>query len=492
MDKRVRARLWSVKLSVSQHQVDALEKFHGQTCVNLGQSLQYVFIGGIERTEQSGDHVHCVYQFTHPRTWESVVSTFKLEDFKPYGRPGDKKREYFVLHHMKLDTKINPDVRMLFEYPADSQVYAACLKKTQWTPVDTMAVKSGKRKSTSNDKWADCIELTKLGKLEACEDCNKVDCCVYHKYPDVYVKNRNQLYGLNPVQVKPKGCVKLDHLWIYGPSGCGKTSSVYALFQQDGLYRRNIEQSFWQSYGNEPNVVIEDMNNSLMRQCQLTTLKNLADPTGFAVEQKYGNSEVIRPRIIITSQYTIDECVQYVGKNKKYNEDWYHPEDLVAIKRRYRCIHFNQWLRELNLKVVPDAKRQQLDLEHCDDPMKYLEPLDDSTGEVNHAGRNPFQHLQDKHDQAAQDLANSINNYALVSNETNIDGQGQFLETTFYVNVDQCKRFKSANGKGIVRLGNANGMNFKIKITPAGQDGLQQYSLRQTDSPLNSDDEADE
>ena len=367
---KTRARQWTATLKVQPDDVDELIQLHTFTCKKLGGSLLYCFVGGLEKTEESDYHVHAIYKFKHPRQKDSVVQLFDLHCFNVYITPTDKKPlKYYVMHHAKEDTKVDPTKRITFEWPIDSTIYDTCLQGKQWTVKD-----KNTRKNTMNDKILDSMELSKQGKLEPTDDCTKDGCCVYHKYPKIYLEKRQQLCALNPVQIKPKGCVKKDNLWIYGPTGCGKTSSVFALFQKEGLYRRDITKPFWQSYGGEPNVVIEDVNNSTLRQIKLTTLKNLCDPTGFPIEQKYGNSEIIQPRIIITSQYSIDECVEYVGKNSQYFQDWYHQEDLDAVKRRFRCIEFHDWLFEQNLQVVDEDKANELDKQKCNDPMQYLEP----------------------------------------------------------------------------------------------------------------------
>lgn len=471
-----RARQWTVTLHVNPEDQGALELDHANMCARQEGSLMYCFIGGLEKTDKSQYHVHALYKFKHPRMKRSLIDIFKLDKYKPYATPTDAKPvKYYVMHHAKEETKVDLNNRMLFEWPATAGIFEESLKGKQWT-----TAKHGTGRTSASDKWMDAMEMAKDGKLEPSDTCTKLDCCVYHKYPKVYLDKRQALYALHPVQNRPKGCIKQDHLWIYGPTGCGKTSSVYALFEKEGLYRRDITKQFWQSYANEPNVVIEDINNSTLRQLQLTTLKNLCDPTGFPIEQKYGNSEIIRPRIIVTSQYDIDEVVKYVGKNAKFNQDWYHEEDLLAIKRRFRCISFYQWLREQNLQVVSQARKKQLDQEECDDPMKYLEPYNIEQP----TGRDPFEYMykrQREVDEAEQGIEDAINHASRVKNTHDYDGQHY---DTFTIDRSHSYPFNNSKGSGVIYIGRCGNKRFKFIQYKLDADKQQVCRMRETDSDI--------
>lgn len=481
-----RARQWTVTLHVQPEEQDQLELDHADMCNRQEGSLMYCFLGGLEKTDTSNYHLHAIYKFKHPRMKKSLIDIFKLDKYTPYATPTDSKPvKYYVMHHAKQETKVDINKRMLFEWPSTAGIYEESLNGKQWTS-DRNCSTTGRQCAT--DKWMDAMELAKQGKLEPSDDCTKSNCCVYHKYPKIYLDKRQALYALHPVQNRPKGCIKQDHLWIYGPTGCGKTSSVYALFQQEGLYRRDITKQFWQSYAQEPNVVIEDMNNSTLRQLQLTTLKNLCDPTGFPIEQKYGNSEIIRPRIIVTSQYSIDECVRYVGKNAKFNQDWYHEEDLNAIKRRFRCIHFYAWLREQNLQVVSQARKKQLDEEECDDPMKYLEPYN-----IEHpSGRDPFEYMHKRQreiDDAEQGIEDAINHASTLKNMYDYDGQRY---DTFSIDKSKSYPFNNAKGSGVIYIGHCGAKRFKFIQYKIDKDMQVQCAMRETDSDIDSEEHLDD
>lgn len=456
--------------------------------VKRNKRIVYTMLGGVERTGTSKYHAHGVVQYTNPVRCSTVIKDLHLKDFPHFFvTPSEvsKGLPYHIAHAIKLDSKVDAEQRFLFEHPADSPLVTTALSKPSWVkfkPGDAPA-----KPSPTWSKWLDAMEMAKNGMLEPVPGtCNEVDCCVYHKHPKVYLDKRQQLTILQPKQDAPDGCIKQDHLWIWGPTGCGKTSSVWALFQADGLYRRDTAMKFWQSYGNEPNVVIEDVNNSSLRQMTLTTLKNLCDPTGFPIEQKYGPSQVIRPRIIVTSQYTIDECAKYIGKNAKFNSDWYHEEDLAAVKRRFRCINFHQWLFEQNLQVVSVERRKALDQARCSDPMQYLEPFDWECTNAPPAFAQWCRRSADSSD-AQDQLGDELNTF--VSRKRLADTDGQDWSITFDVDRSKSWPFKDDTGHGVMFIGHHGEKRLKIKqYKPV--DHVQHFTVRPSDSPLQ--DEEDE
>jgi len=90
--------------------------------------------------------------------------------------------------------------------------------------------------------------------------------------------------------------------WIYGQSGCGKTRAVLAAYPDCFIKPRN---KWWDGYQREHVVLVDDID--IFDRQLGGSLKHWADFAPFVAEVK-GTSQRIRPsKLIVTSQYTIEE-----------------------------------------------------------------------------------------------------------------------------------------------------------------------------------------
>ena len=91
-------------------------------------------------------------------------------------------------------------------------------------------------------------------------------------------------------------------VWIYGEAGCGKTTSVFGAWPS--IFSKPLNK-WWDGYNDESHVLYDDI--SIYHRELGTQLKHAADFAPFGVEKK-GSQEKIRPsRIVVTSQYTIEQ-----------------------------------------------------------------------------------------------------------------------------------------------------------------------------------------
>jgi len=126
-------------------------------------------------------------------------------------------------------------------------------------------------------------------------------------------------------QTKPESMDSIEDCfhWYYGASGTGKSRKARGDYPDAYLKQPN---KWWQSYHGEETVIIDEWspNHSMLAYF----LKQWADHHPFPAETK-GGQMVIRPkRIIITSNYTIDECFPNDG-------------DSEPIKRRFKVTRFS-------------------------------------------------------------------------------------------------------------------------------------------------------
>lgn len=113
----------------------------------------------------------------------------------------------------------------------------------------------------------------------------------------------------------------LDNLWIQGPSGCGKSKYVRDNYEE--FYSKPMSK-WWDGYEREETVLLDDYDPSHTKFLAYF-LKTWADHYVFNAEVKGGMMRIRPKTIIITSQYSIDECFE-------------SPQEIDAIKRRFKVI----------------------------------------------------------------------------------------------------------------------------------------------------------
>lgn len=127
--------------------------------------------------------------------------------------------------------------------------------------------------------------------------------------PDIRVR----LYGtLKKIRADylpiPKAQDKMDFHWFVGPSGAGKTSA--ARNENPVHYLKDPNTKWWDGYVDQPCVIIEDYD----KKCDIMLqqmLKRWCDHWPFAAETKGGHINIRPPKIIVTSNYTMEQCFDH-------------------------------------------------------------------------------------------------------------------------------------------------------------------------------------
>lgn len=155
-------------------------------------------------------------------------------------------------------------------------------------------------------------------KLAKCGELDTIDC-------DLLVKHYRTFK-----QVRIDYCTEITPLsetagiWIYGDSGVGK--SRYARETFPGAYVKNCNK-WWDGYQEEEFVIIDDFDDTHVVLGH--HLKRWADHYAFTAETK-GGSIYIRPKkIIVTSQYRIEEIFK-------------DGPTATALLRRFQFVNFNK------------------------------------------------------------------------------------------------------------------------------------------------------
>lgn len=185
-----------------------------------------------------------------------------------------------------------------------------CKKDGQFEEIGDPPMTPKEKGNNEKARYQRAWELAKEGKLE------EIDADI-----------RVRLYGtLKKIkadhQTLPEPIATLEHEWYWGDSGTGKTRK--AREENPGAYLKNPNK-WWCGYKDQEVVVIDEWSPS--HECLASHLKQWADHHPFAAETK-GSSMCIRPKkIIITSNYSPEQCFPKV-------------EDLEPIRRRFSVKHF--------------------------------------------------------------------------------------------------------------------------------------------------------
>jgi hypothetical protein len=109
-------------------------------------------------------------------------------------------------------------------------------------------------------------------------------------------------------------------LWVYGRSGCGKTRAVLDAYPECYPKPRN---QWWDGYQREPVVLLDDVDKFDVRLGG--QLKHWADAAPFIGEVKGGSVKIRPSKLIVTSQYKIEDI-------------WEDAETREALLRRFQVV----------------------------------------------------------------------------------------------------------------------------------------------------------
>lgn len=167
--------------------------------------------------------------------------------------------------------------------------------------------------STQKEQWKLVVQWSESGELER----------IREEFPHVYFLHQRRIRELRQRRL---GIMSgsLQNEWWVGPTGTGKSRHLWDMYPNH--YQKSLNK-WWDGYEGEDTVAIEEMSPE-HGQYLGHFLKIWADRYPFSPEIKGGTIKKIRPqRIIVLSNYTIDECFQKV-------------QDREPIKRRFKVVHF--------------------------------------------------------------------------------------------------------------------------------------------------------
>lgn len=142
---------------------------------------------------------------------------------------------------------------------------------------------------------------------------------------DIFIRNYSTLKAIARDYMQPKAPLGyLPGIWLHGKSGCGKTRAVHDQFSE--LYSKP-RNNWWDGYQHEAVVLVDDLDCFDVKLGG--QVKHWADRYPFIGECK-GSSVRIRPaRLIVTSQYSIEEI-------------WFDEPTREAMRRRFKVIKMEE------------------------------------------------------------------------------------------------------------------------------------------------------
>lgn len=158
--------------------------------------------------------------------------------------------------------------------------------------------------TTQRDRWRRLIELSESGDLDSIKD----------EFPSEYFRYHERIRGLRRRErVVLQG--PLQHEWWYGDTGTGKSSTLWRM--HPGHFAKELNK-WWDGYQDEDVVAIEEW--APKNECTASFLKVWADRYPFPAQIKGGCLKNIRPqKIIVLSNYTIDQCFQIQKTKNRSN-----------------------------------------------------------------------------------------------------------------------------------------------------------------------------
>ena len=280
---------------------------------------------------------------TQPIPWNDYTQVYHVYG-EEVGESGTKHYQGFVimknqkrLNNMK---ELNSQAHWEIARGSNKEASDYCKKDGKFHEFGVLPEEPHKLGNEANSqKWREISDLAKKGDLATIDE----------KYPKPFISCYKNLKSIKTDFMKRKE--DLDDvcgIWYYGEAGVGKTRLVTKLYPNAYLKRMN---KWFDGYQHEDTVVLDDLDHT--HAFMGYELKKLADRYCYMVEVK-NDSLYIRPkRVIVTSQYTIDEIWKTDDKTKD------------ALKRRFKQIEVtkNNISMLLNLQEPSSIEEIQDDSE---------------------------------------------------------------------------------------------------------------------------------
>lgn len=348
-------REWDARFNVpTQDDIDVLLA-NVQYQWDLGK-FRYVLISGIEvgnRPYQNDyliQHVHCCFVFNNRVSKSSIMKNLNIKQGNGYYLV-PRKREYSYAgwreHHTKTETKVDPAKLVLYEQgelPVDKGLQNQTIVKRS----------SEEKKRKLDEIILEMRDLIDEGKEEE----------AFRKFPRNYITYGEKLKAMT---VQKRDFFKSDghpHIWLCGLPGSGKSAVLQVVYPQ--YFNKSMDTKFFDRYDPKvhTHVLCQDVDYNVMEKLGVQFFKCICDEAGYPIDQKYKTPQICRLCVLITSNFTIDECVPEDLRGRR--------ESLMALHRRFFQVNIKDLLMILGLKMLSKYEVTQLKKEGNKDPRKLF------------------------------------------------------------------------------------------------------------------------
>lgn len=211
---------------------------------------------------------------------------------------------------LKSLSKKLPRAHLEIRRGSHEQARDYCKKDGDFVEIGEEPCSQKKKGELGKRVYEEAFELAKQGKIEEIPEPLRT------RFYSTYKRIRKDY------QVVPEGIDKLTNEWYWGDTGTGKSRK--AREENPGAYLKNANK-WWDGYVDQAVVIIDEWSPD--HSCLANHLKQWADHHAFAAETK-GGMTCIRPKkIIITSNYSPEQC-------------FIDHANLEPIRRRFKVTHF--------------------------------------------------------------------------------------------------------------------------------------------------------
>lgn len=239
-------------------------------------------ICGREAGERDTEHLQCYLYFQHARTLSSIKKACPRA-------------------HIELARGS----------PAQNQAY--CSKEGDFDETGELPISSIEKGKLERNRWTRAWELAKENKIEEIDDDIRIRC--YRTLKEIRKDYMARVDDLSTV------C----GVWYVGPPGVGKSHAARSDFPDAYIKPLN---KWWDGFQNEKNVILDDLDK--VHSVLGHHLKIWSDKYAFIAETKGGGMRIRPERIIVTSNYYIEQI-------------WDDPVLVEALRRRFTIIEMDSY-----------------------------------------------------------------------------------------------------------------------------------------------------
>lgn len=271
---------------------------------------------------------HCVIMSVRSRAWvftlnnpvegeEKGIGKFQYLVYgKEIGESGTPHLQGYVYFEsartLKSLKKKLPRAHWEKRNGSHEQARDYCVKDGDFVEIGDPPLSQKQKGEAGKRVYEEAFELAKEGRIdEIAEPLRTRFYCTYKRIRKDY-------------QIAPESIDTLDFWWFWGETGAGKSRK--AREENPGAYLKNANK-WWDGYVDQSCVIIDEWSPA--HSVLASHLKQWADHHAFAAETK-GGAICIRPKkIIVTSNYSIEQCFEMAN-------------DSEPLKRRFKEIYFGR------------------------------------------------------------------------------------------------------------------------------------------------------